>query len=218
MTKQTIIAVVLFILLTTITSKQKINTSKFDLKEIKIENNFLIKKDELRKLLTPIYEKNLIFLSNVEVENVLKQNNFIKSFNIKKRYPNTLIIKIFERRPIAILIDNKKKFYLSEEIMLMDFKTLQNYKDLPYIFGNRLAFESFYNNLKKINFPLNYIKKFTLHKSNRWNLETKDKKIVKLPSENYIKSLDNFLNIKDKSDFKKFKIFDYRIDSQLILK
>ena len=100
----------------------------------------------------------------------------------------------------------------------MDFKILQNYKDLPYIFGNKLAFESFYNDLKKINFPMNYIKKFTLHKSNRWNLETKDKKIIKLPSENYIQSLDNFLNIKDKNDFKKFKIFDYRINSQLILK
>tara|TARA_Y100000768_G_scaffold365173_1_gene326209 strand:- start:8054 stop:8710 length:657 start_codon:yes stop_codon:yes gene_type:complete len=218
MTKQTIIAIVLLVLLTTITSKQKINTSKFNLKEIKIENNFLIKRDELRKLLIPIYEKNLIFLSNAEVENALKQNDFIKGFNIKKKYPSTLVIKIFERRPIAILIDNQKKFYLSEETKLMDFKILQNYKDLPYIFGNKLAFESFYNDLKKINFPMNYIKKFTLHKSNRWNLETKDKKIIKLPSENYIQSLDNFLNIKDKNDFKKFKIFDYRINSQLILK
>ena len=218
MTKQAVIAIVLLIFLTTITSKQKINFIKFNLEEIKIENNLFIKKEELKKLLTPIYEKNLILLKNTEVENALKKNDFIESFNIKKKYPNTLIIKIFERKPIAILIDNKKKFYISEEIKLMNFKILENYDDLPYVFGNKLAFEFFYNDLKKINFPLNRIKKFTLHKSNRWDLETKNKKIIKLPSENYIKSLENFLSIKDKNDFKKFKVFDYRINNQLILK
>ena len=141
MTKQAVIAIVLLIFLTTITSKQKINFIKFNLEEIKIENNLFIKKEELKKLLTPIYEKNLILLKNTEVENALKKNDFIESFNIKKKYPNTLIIKIFERKPIAILIDNKKKFYISEEIKLMNFKILENYDDLPYVFGNKLAFE-----------------------------------------------------------------------------
>ena len=95
MTKQAVIAIVLLIFLTTITSKQKINFIKFNLEEIKIENNLFIKKEELKKLLTPIYEKNLILLKNTEVENALKKNDFIESFNIKKKYPNTLIIKIF---------------------------------------------------------------------------------------------------------------------------
>ena len=95
--------------------------------------------------------------------------------------------------------------------------TLQSNKDLPYIFGNKIKFKIFYNNLKKINFPLHHVKKFTLHKSNRWNLELKDKKIIKLPAENYVESLENFLSIYDKNDFQKFKVFDYRINKQLIL-
>ena len=78
MTKQAVIAIVLLIFLTTITSKQKINFIKFNLEEIKIENNLFIKKEELKKLLTPIYEKNLILLKNTEVENALKKNDFIE--------------------------------------------------------------------------------------------------------------------------------------------
>ena len=71
--------------------------------------------------------------------------------------------------------------------------TLKNNKDLPYIFGSQFEFKVFYNNLKKDKFSFTPCKKFTLHKSNRWELETlKDKKIIKLPAENYVESLENF--------------------------
>ena len=43
-------------------SLAKIVISKFGLKEIEIENNSLIKKEDLKKLLAPIYGKNLFFL------------------------------------------------------------------------------------------------------------------------------------------------------------
>ena len=49
-------------------------------------------------------------------------------------------------------------------------------------------------------------------------LETLNDKVIKLPSKNYNKSLKNFLNLVDKSAFKKYKVFDYRIKDQLILK
>ena len=57
-----------------------------------------------------------------------------------------------------------------------------------------------------------------LYESNRWDLETIDNKTIKLSSKNYIKNLKNYLNIKKKNNFKKFKVFDYRINDQLILK
>ena len=57
-----------------------------------------------------IYDKNLLILENKEIENILKKNSFIQGFKIKKKYPDTLIIKIFEKRPIAILIKKKINF------------------------------------------------------------------------------------------------------------
>ena len=73
-------------------------------------------------------------------------------------------------------------------------------------------------NLKKINFPLDIIKKYSLYKTNRWDLETKNNQVIKLPSKNYLKNLENFLDLKSKNDFEKYKLFDYRISNQLILK
>jgi cell division protein FtsQ len=218
MKKRAVIAIALLILLTTITSQQKIVISKFNLKKINIENNFLLKEKDIKKSLVLIYNKNLIFLKNTEIKKILMQNNFIDGFKIKKKYPSTLLIKIYEKKPIAILINKKNKFYLSEKIDLIEFKFLSNYQNLPYIFGNKDEFKILYNNLIKINFPLDNIKKYILYETYRWDLETTNNTVIKLPSKNYMKSLENYLTLENQKEFKKYDIFDYRINNQLILK
>ena len=218
MKKRLVIALSLLILFTTINSQQSFVTSKFNLKTIVIENNLLLKDKDIKTLLNKFYNKNLIFLDNNEVKETLIQNSFIESFNIKKKYPATLKVKIFEKKPIAILINKKNKFYLSEKIDLIEFKKFPNYQNLPYVLGNKDDFKIFYNNLKKIKFPIDIIKKYTLYETNRWDLETKNNQVIKLPYKNYSKSLENFLNLKSKNGFEKYELFDYRISNQLILK
>ena len=127
MKKRSIIAFILFILLTTITSKQEIIISKFNIKEIKIENNLLLETEDIIKSLKPIYNKNLVNLNYREIEEKLSKQTFIESFNIKKKYPNTLQIKIVEKKPIAIL-QNKKKYFLSEKLDLIEFNNSKNIK------------------------------------------------------------------------------------------
>ena len=176
MKNRLIIAIALFITLSTVSSQQKIVFSKFKLKEINVENNFLIKEKEIKELLIPVIDKNLIFLAHSDVEELLIKNSLIESFNIKKKYPNSLQIKIFEKKPIAILLDKQNKFYISEKIDLIEFDKLIDDKNLPYVLGNREEFEVFYNSLKTINFPFEIIKKYTLFETNRWDLETMNKK------------------------------------------
>ncbi len=218
MKKRTIIVLILFVFLTTITSQLDLTFSKFDLKKIEIENNFLLNKQEIKKSLAPIYGENLIFLNTSQIKNILMDNTYIESFNIKKKYPNTLKIKIFEKKPIVILLNKRSKFYLSEKLDLIEFKKFQNYSDLPYVYGNKDQFKDLYLNLKKINFPIKLIRKYTLYELNRWDIETIDKKIIKLPKKNYTDSLENYLNLKKTNNFKKYSVFDYRIKNQLILK
>ncbi len=218
MKRRFIIALILFLSLSTIISQQKFTISKFDLKDIEIENNFLIKENDIKKLLASTYNRNLILLKNKEIEEFLVQISFIESFKIKKKYPSTLKIEIFEKKPIAILIDKKKKFYLSEKIELIEFKHLPNYQNLPYVIGKQEKFKILYKDLLKINFPFDIVKKYTLFEAGRWNFQTFNNRIIKLPSKNYLKSLENYLSIRNQVNLKKYKVFDYRIDGQLILK
>ena len=218
MKKRLIIALLLLVLLTTYKPQNFFLSTQMNIEEIKIENNFILKEKDIKKKLIYLYQTNLIFLKNSKIENVLRQIDFIQSFEIKKVYPNKLRIKIYEKKPIAILQYKKDKFYISENINLINFIDLENYRNLPTVFGKKENFEDLYLNLKKINFPIDLIKKYYFFESNRWDLEIYQKKIIKLPTKNYIESLKKFINFKKENNLDKYKVFDYRINNQLILK
>ena len=218
MKKRLIIALLLLVLLSTYKPQNFILSNGLNIEEIKIENNFILNETDIKKELNFLYQKNLIFLRNSEIANILKQIDFIKSFEIKKIYPKKIIIKIYEKKPIAILQYKKDKFYVSESINLINFIVLENYKNLPIVFGKKKNFKELYINLKKIDFPLDLIKKYYFYESNRWDLEIYQKKIIKLPTKNYIQSLEKFINFKMENNLDKYKIFDYRLNNQLILK
>ena len=56
-----------------------------------------------------------------------------------------------------------------------------------------------------------------LYESKRWDLETQEI-LIRLPTEDYIESLKNFMILKKKDNYNHYKVFDYRIKNQLILK
>ena len=218
MKKRIVIAIALLILFSTITAQLKIEITKFNLKNIQIKNNSILNEKDIKELLIPLYEKNLIFLSYSEIEKALMQNSFIESFNIRKKYPQSLHIEIFEKQPVAILFNKKEKFYLSDKSELIKFIEDPKFKDLPYVIGEPKKFKILFETLKKLNFPINSVKKYVLYESNRWDIEIKNNQIIKLPEVNYNDSLKNYLSLANKNEFKKYKVFDFRINNQLILK
>ena len=70
-------------------------------------DNSVIKKD-----LIFLYQKNIFSINEKEIKERIEKNNFIESFEIKKIYPSSIKIKIFEKKPIAILYDKKEKVFL----------------------------------------------------------------------------------------------------------
>ena len=218
MKKSSLGLIILLILLTTYTPKfDFIENSNLNIKKIMIENNSVIKTDVLKNQLNFLYNENLFFLNIEKIEKNLKSQTFIESFSIKKVYPNTLKLKIIEKKPIAILHNKKKKFYISSKGDLINFKEIEKYNDLPTVFGNGQNFYSLYIDLQNIEFPLEMIKTFYFFESGRWDLIMKDGKTIKLPIKDYLSSLENFILSKSHSNFEKYKIFDYRIKDQLIL-
>ena len=210
--------IILFILLTTYTPKFNfIVNSNLHIQKIKVENNSIIKTDEIKKKLSFLYKKNLFFLNIKDIEENLKSETFIESFSIKKIYPNTLKLVIVEKKPIAVLQNKKKIFYISDKGDLINFINIEIYNDLPTVFGNGKNFYSLYQDLQNIKFPLETIKSFYFFESGRWDLIMYDDKVIKLPINNYLFSLKNFMLSKSNSSFNNYKIFDYRIKDQLIL-
>ena len=219
MKKRFLIALVLLLLLSTYNVQNNFSLFKnLNINEIIVENNVIVEEKRVKKKLDYLYQENLFLLNLKKIETKINDIDFIESFEIKKIYPNKIKIKIFEKTPIVILQNKKEKNYFTNKEDTINFFELDKFEGLPIVFGDKKNFQVFYNDLKNINFPISEIKVFYLFESKRWDLVTNNNQTIKLPIKNYIKSLQNFVNLKNQSIFQKYKIFDYRISDQLILK
>ena len=217
--KRLLIALLMLLLLSTYSIQDhSFFSSKFNIKTIIIQNNLIIENEIVEKKLSYLYDENILFFSRKNLEIKLKEISFIESFKIKKIYPDKLIIKIFEKKPIAIIQNKKEKNYYTEKGEIINFSELEMYKNLPIVFADKDNFTVFYFKLNKIKFPIDTIKTFYFFDSRRWDIVTISNQLIKLPAEYYEKSLKNFLGVKDQNNFYKYKVFDYRIQDQLILK
>ena len=211
--------ILLFIFLTTYTPRaNNLVNSNFNIKEIIIENNSIIDSKDIKKKLNFLYDENLFLMNIEDIAKSLEEETLIESFSVKKVYPNSIKLKILEKKPIAVLHFKKQKFYISDKGSLTKFKNIEKYNNLPTVFGRGDDFYVLYGVIQNIKFPLQNIKSFYFFESGRWDLIMKDEKIIKLPVKDYIYSLENFMLSYSNNQFKKYKIFDYRIKNQLILK
>ena len=209
-----------FILLTTYNSnEEKKNFSIiFPIKKIEIKDTLAFDSTKLRSELEFLRNTSLFFLKEKEITKVIDKYDFISTIQLKKKYPNTLKILISENIPVATEIEGKKRYYLTKYGEKIKYIELEAFKNLPTIFGNHKNFSSFFKMLEKNNFNINNIKAFYYFDVGRWDVVLKDNKTIKLPQVNYEKILNEINFVLNESSFSKYKIFDYRIKNQLILK
>jgi len=192
----------------------------FSIKEIEIEGTKNSNKEDLETRLDQIRSKSIIFLSEEDFKKSIKDMHFINSLKIKKIYPNKIKVTVIENLPIGIYLNNNREKYL----LLENNKIIKDYnhefENLPKIRGEGALekFSDFYSSLKKTGLNIKLVKQFNYHDINRWDLLLEDEKLIKLPPENYEESIVKFLEIYEKSAFKKFKVFDFRIKNELIMK
>ena len=162
--------------------------------------------------------RSIFYIDENKINLSIKKFDFIKNFKIKKIYPNILKFMINEIDPVAIYFDKKKLFFLTEDGQSIKYLNLEKFSKLPTVIGKKDNFKIFYQNLKKTNFKMSQIISYRHFEIGRWDIVLEDKRVIKLPANNYLQSINNFLLIKNKNNFEKYKIFDYRIKDQLILK
>ena len=116
MSKRLILTLLLLILLTTYNLEDKNNfNSEIKIKNIIVENNSILKEEDILKKLSFLYETNILAMNTNTIKKRLNEIDFIESFELKTIYPNTLKIKVFENEPIVILQNKKEKKILCQK-------------------------------------------------------------------------------------------------------
>ena len=161
--------------------------------------------------------KNIFFLNKFELIKKLDANELIENYTVFKRYPSSLEIRINKTKFLANVFKDGKFFVLGSNGKLIE--TINKNNNLPNIFGdyNKDSFFNLLKSIKKSNFELFEIKNLYFFKSGRWDLETNNNMIIKLPKKNLVTSLNLALDLINYNKSKNIKILDLRQEKQVII-
>ena len=213
-----------FIFLTTYNPKEfnafpKKKNLFFKIQNIEIINNHLIRENEIVERLAHIYEKNILFIERNDVERPLKSIDFLEKIEVKKTYPNTITIKVYETKPIAILFKKNHKYLLDSSSNLITFNENMLIDNFPSVFGKGAEqdFINFYNQLKNNNFPNQKIKNFYYFQIGRWDLKLLNDLIIKFPASKIIEAIQQSVELLTRKDFENYNVIDLRIHGKIVV-
>jgi len=219
-----IILLAVFIFLTTYnptrfgTQPEK-NDNFLKINNIIILNNHIIDDKKIEENLKKIYGKNIIFVNKSDIDKSLTSVEFLDKFEVKKKYPDTIIVKIYETNPVAIFFVNNSKFIIDSSSNLISYNENMQFKNLPNVFGevDVKKFINFFNELEIENFPTKKVKNFYYFQIDRWDLQLSNNKIIKFPSDKLAKAIQQSVELLSRQDFENYNIIDLRIDGKVIV-
>jgi cell division septal protein FtsQ len=211
-----------FIFLTTYNPIEFSNYKKknffFRIKNIEVINNKIIKDKDIIDILGDIIDKNIFFIEKKDIEEPLKKIEFLGKIDVKKRYPNTLIVKVYETKPIAIVFKNNNKYLLDNLSNLIPYKQISNDYH-PTIFGKNAEdnFADFFKKINKSIFPHKVVKNYYYFQIGRWDLQLLNDKIIKLPANKINEAFQLAAELLENENFKSYNVIDLRMDGKVIV-
>ena len=215
--KKIFIYLLLFVLLGSINNKHFNDNQFFKIKSLQLFGLNENEKSNLLLQLEYIKNKNIFLLPKEKIKKILNSNHLIESFLISKNYPSELNIFIKKTSFLANINIEEKNYFIgtNKKLIKSDLVDL----NLPLILGNP-SIEDFFlikGDISKSSINFKDIKKLYFFPSKRWDLEFKNGILIKLPINKSLDSLNNYYRIKNFPQFKNVKIFDMRINKQIIV-
>ncbi len=214
--KKIIFYISLIIILGTLNNK---NLKNFDLPKIDMIDIVGIEfnDNEFLKITNLIKLNNLFSIKKSQIKEILNSNNLIEEFEVFKRYPSSIEIKIEKTNFLASTNINGKNYLVGSNGKFIDKKEFS--KDLPFIFGNFeiKKFLEFKKIINQTNLNYNDIKNFYSFPSGRWDIEMISGVMIKLPITRIKESLNLSIDLLNNKEFDNIKILDIRQKNQIII-
>lgn len=206
----------LLLFIGTINNKNLDNSLAMNISEIVVTG--LEKKDSLDLVnnLKFLEVKNLFFLKQNEIKKIVENNNLVEKYKVFKEYPTRLIIEIKKTDFLAQTRRDGNFFFLGSNGTFIKTSTKQ--KDIPFIFGD-FKNSNFFE-LKRIvddtTFKFNEIKNLFFFKSGRWDIETSEGLIIRLPKDNLEEAIKLLISFLDQSN-ENINTIDLRQKNQIVI-
>ena len=160
---------------------------------------------------------NIFFLDNYTIRNIINSENLVENFEVFKKYPSSLYIRISKTEFLARINNSGENFILGSNGKFI--KDSNEASVLPFIFGKPTIDEVL--KVKKVldesKFKYENIKRLYFFPSKRWDIEINNGPNIKLPQENVKEVLDLIYEIIPTEKLLNIKLIDARIKNQIIL-
>ena len=215
--KNILIYFFLLFLFGSITNIGLYNSKFLNLSKIEISGLDENESKQLKNKIQNLKLKNIFFLNKNKIKNIIELNTLIENYQIFKIYPSNLYIKINKTKLLAKINQSGKIMLLGSNGKLSE--TISTNQQLPFIFGKPKV-EEFLNfkiiiDQSKISYD--EIENFYFFPSKRWDIELKNKIILKLPNEDIKNTLDYLFEFLNNKNLYSSRIIDARINNQIIL-
>lgn len=215
--KKILIYFILFISLGTLSHKDFYENNLIRLNQIIITGLDEKNNNDLVNRLDYIRLNNLFFLEKTKIIEIINTNPLIEKYSVFINYPSTLNIKIEKTKFLAKVNKDGKSFFLGSNGKLIESFQIRN--DLPSIYGD-FNNENFFN-LKKIidesDISYEQIKNLFFFKTGRWDIETHEGLLIKLPKNRVEKSIKLLIDFLDQNKEKKLNLVDLRQYNQIVI-
>ena len=187
----------------------------FDVKKIEVVG--LNKTDNafLKNEFTNLVGSNIFTLNKKSFE-LINSVNQIKSYNIKKIYPNQVKVYLESAKAIGFVKNINEFVILGNNGKIIEPETLP--KNIPEVTGTNDMKKIFQTIeiIKKSDFEIKKIKKINIFPSERIDIEFKNKKIIKFPINFKIDDLNFGFRVINDEKFNQVKVIDLRILNKVI--
>jgi len=206
--------IVFLILSSTHNSNFKYNNF-FNVKKIEVVG--LNKTDNafLENEFTDLVGSNIFTLNKKSFE-LINSVNLIKSYNVKKIYPNQVKVYLESAKAIGFVKNVNELVILGNNGKIIEPETLP--KNIPEVTGTddmKKIFQTI-EIIKKSDFDIRKIKKINFFPSKRIDIEFENKKKIKFPINLKIDDLNFGFRVINDEKFNQVKIIDLRIPNKVI--
>ena len=215
--KKILLYLLVLLLLGTFNNKRLLEFNLKKLQNFEITSLSEFDDKKIIESISNLQNQNLFTLKKSEIKEKLSRHKIIEDFYIFKNYPSNLIVKVEKTKFLAVTQKNGSKYYIGSNGNLIKVKN--DLAQLPFIFGdiNIIEFLKLKNLIDVSSFNFNEIKNLYYFKSKRWDIETKNGLLVKLPQNNLSKSFEILSYIINDENLSDIYNIDLRQNNQIIL-
>jgi len=206
--------IIFLILSSTHNSNLKYNNF-FNVKKIEVIGLNKIDNALLENEFTDLVGSNIFTLNKKSFE-LVNSDNRIKSYNVKKIYPNQVKIYLESVKAIGFIKNINELVFLGNNGKIIEPETLP--KNIPEVAGTNDMKKIFQTIeiIKKSDFDIRKIKKINFFPSKRIDIEFENKKKIKFPINFKIDDLNFGFRVINDKKFNQVKIIDLRIPNKVI--